>query len=243
MILTVTLNAALDVTYHVDELAPHSSHRVRTATERAGGKGINVARVLRLLGHEVLVSGLAGGSTGDAIRAGLAEGGLADALVPIGGSSRRTVTVVDSDATVFNERGPVVSAGEWHRFVASYRSEVDRADVVVLAGSLPPGVPADAYALLAALAGAAGVPVVLDADGDPLRLGLAGRPSVVKPNLAELAAAADETAITPAAMELRGRGAGAVVVSCGPAGLVAVTPAGRWRAGPPERVDGNPTRR
>lgn len=240
MILTVTLNTALDVTYRVDRLRPHHSHRIHGVAVRAGGKGVNVARVLHALGHEVLATGFAGGMTGAAVQADLAAAGVPEAMVGIDAESRRTVTVVDVDATVFNEPGPLIGPGEWQRFVDGYSALLPKVRAVVLSGSLPPGVDPDGYAVLADLARRQGVPVVLDADGDALRHGLSGRPAVVTPNAAELAGVVAGP-VPEAAHELRERGAQAVVVSCGPDGLVAVTEAGCWRAVPPERVAGNPT--
>ncbi|NYV78634.1 PfkB family carbohydrate kinase, partial [Streptomyces sp. UH6] len=97
MILTVTLNAALDITYRVRELRPRTSHRVTEVVERPGGKGINVARVLAALGHRVTVTGFAGGLTGRTVRELLARapGPLVDTLVPVAGATRRTVSVLD----------------------------------------------------------------------------------------------------------------------------------------------------
>jgi tagatose 6-phosphate kinase len=241
VILAVTLNAALDVTYDVDALVPHETHRVRGVRTRAGGKGVNVARVLRALGHEVVVSGLAGGATGAAIRADLAAAGLPDALVPIGGESRRTVTVVsaaDGDATLFNEPGPAVRDAEWAAFTDRFAGLAAGAAAVVLSGSLPPGVPPDAYAQLVAATDAL---TVVDADGPVLAAALVARPDLVKPNAAELAAVAGHADPHGGAAGLRARGAGAVVASLGADGLLAVTADGAWRARPPRRVAGNPT--
>lgn len=239
MILTVTLNAALDITYWVDELVVHGTNRTRGVHQRAGGKGVNVARVLHALGHDVVVTGLAGGGTGDDIRADLREAGLREELVGVAGESRRTVTIVDaSDSTVLNEPGPLVTAGEWRRFTERFGELAAGAAAVVLAGSLPRGVPDDAYALLG---GAATTPVLLDSAGPALLAGLAARPAVVKPNQDELAAVAPGRSVAAAVAELRSRGACAVVVSRGSDGLVAVTDEGRWRATPPEAVTGNPT--
>ena len=244
MIVTVTLNLALDVTYEVGEVTWHAANRVSAVAQRAGGKGVNVARVLHAIGHDVLVTGLVGGSTGEAVRSDLAAAGLADALVPIAGETRRTLAVVDGaqgDATGFWEAGPTVTATEWARLLEAYRGLLDDADAVVLSGSLPPGAPADAYAVLCGLAAEAGVPAFLDADGEALRLGLAGRPALVKPNRDELTRATHHSDPVEAAEALRAEGAEAVVVSLGAEGLLAVTAEGRWRAAPPSRVAGNPT--
>ncbi|MEV6400251.1 PfkB family carbohydrate kinase, partial [Streptomyces sp. NPDC051907] len=206
VILTVTLNTALDVTYVVDSLLPRASHRVGAVHERAGGKGVNVARVLHALGHPAVVTGFFGGATGDRVRKELRAAGLVDQLVPRAADSRRTLTVVsrdDGDATVFNESGGPVRSGEWQVFTRHYRRLLRDADAVVLCGSLPPGLPDDAYGQLIALAGAAGVPTVLDTSGPALRAALPAGPDVVKPNSAELAAATGQSDPAAAAAELR----------------------------------------
>lgn len=244
MILTVTLNAALDVTYVVDRLVPRSSHRVGTTYERAGGKGVNVARVLAALGHPAVATGLVGGPTGTALLGELREAGLHEEFTTIAGDSRRTVTVVsreDGDATVFNQPGPRVQPQEWAAFTTRYAGLLPNADVAVLSGSLPPGLPEDAYAQLVTRAAAAGVATVLDTSGPALLAALGARPDIVKPNAAELAAVTGGQDPVVGAARLRALGARAVVASSGAAGLYAVTAEGSWRARPPERLDGNPT--
>jgi tagatose 6-phosphate kinase len=222
VILAVALNPALDVTYFVERVEWHAGNRVREVRSRVGGKAVNVARVLRSLGLEVVVTGL-----GDA--------SLAEAFSPIAAAPRRTVTIVDAaagDATGFWEPGPAVSGEEWTAFESSFAALARECDAVVLAGSLPAGVPDDAYARLGALCSA---PVVLDADGDALRQGLSARPAIVKPNASELERAGGS------APALLAAGAESVVVSRGPEGLFALTPDGAWQACPPEPVSGNPT--
>ncbi|MFH8239575.1 1-phosphofructokinase family hexose kinase [Streptomyces sp. G6] len=245
MILTVTLNTALDITYRVPGLRPHASHRVSEVTERPGGKGLNVARVLAALGHEVTVTGFAGGTTGDTVRAGLTGvPGVADALVPVAGATRRTIAVVDErtgDTTQLNEPGPAVAPAEWNAFQEAYEELLAGATAVALCGSLPPGVPVGAYAGLVRAARAAGVPVLLDTSGEPLRRGVAARPDIIKPNADELAELTGSHEPLRATQAARRRGARSVVASLGAAGLFAETPEGRWRAAPPAHVRGNPT--
>ncbi|MEV0261522.1 1-phosphofructokinase family hexose kinase [Streptomyces sp. NPDC050617] len=281
MILTVTLNAALDITYRVPRLRRHASHRVTDVVERPGGKGLNVARVLAALGHDTVVTGFAGGITGEALRAHLRNGGngeietpgagadrpatdavngtngtngtgrpaaargtLTDALVPIAGTTRRTIGVVDAatgDTTQLNEAGPTITPAEWAAFTGTFATLLADASAVALCGSLPPGVPVGAYAGLVRQARAAGVPVLLDTSGEPLHRGIAARPDLVKPNAAELAELTGSTEPLRAAGDARRRGAGAVVASLGAEGMLAVTPEGAWRAAPPQRIAGNPT--
>ncbi len=241
MILTVTLNPALDVTYEVDRLVPHASHRVRRHRERAGGKGVNVARVLHQLGHPVTATGLLGGATGDAVRRDLDAAGVAHRFSELrSGETRRTVTVVDTDATVLNETGPEVAAEDWRRFLDEYDDLTGVAgpfDMVVCSGSLPPGVPTDAYGELLRRTSAS---CLVDATG-PALVAAAAAGALLKPNAVELADATDTDDPVAGAEALLERGAAAVVVSLGTDGLLAVTPEGRWRGPVPERLAGNPT--
>ncbi|MFF7164018.1 1-phosphofructokinase family hexose kinase [Streptomyces sp. NPDC008086] len=245
MILTVTLNTALDITYRVRSLRPHTSHRVSEVTERPGGKGLNVARVLAALGHEVAVTGFAGGATGRVVQERLtATPGVVDALVPVAGATRRTIAVVDErsgDTTQLNEPGPTVTPAEWSAFQEAYEGLLASASAVALCGSLPPGVPVGAYAGLVRAAKAAEVPVLLDTSGEALRRGVAARPDVIKPNADELAELTGSHEPLRATQDARRRGARAVVASLGTDGLLAVTAEGRWRATPPTRLHGNPT--
>jgi tagatose 6-phosphate kinase len=245
VILTVTLNTALDITYRVGALRPHTTHRVSAMTERPGGKGVNVARVLAALGHETTVTGFAGGATGRAVRERLAETpGVRDALLTVTGPTRRTIAVVDEltgDTTQLNEPGPQIAPAEWGTFLDHYEELLTGASAVALCGSLPPGVPVGAYAGLIKTARAAAVPVLLDTSGEPLRRGVAARPDLVKPNAGELAELTGSHEPIRATQDARRRGARAVVASLGAQGLLALTPEGRWHAVPPAREHGNPT--
>lgn len=259
VILTVTLNPAVDVTYQVDRLVPRSAARVASARQRAGGKGVNVARVAAACGADVCATGLAGGARGELIVAWLTRQGMRADFEPIAGESRQTLTIVETGRgsagrggaaghpTELREIGPVVTPGEWSRFRKRFGVLVAEAGVVVLSGSLPPGVPEDAYATLTEPARAAGTPVIVDTGGAALRLASAAGPDIVKPNEGELLAAAGPGGegtnrtgrLLTAAAALRELGAASVVVSLARSGSLAVTPAGRWRVSH-ERVHGNP---
>ncbi|CAL9474227.1 1-phosphofructokinase [Streptomyces sp. DH-12] len=245
MILTVTLNTALDITYRVPSLRTGASHRVSEVLERPGGKGVNVARVLAALGHEVTVTGFSGGPTGRVLRDRLTEvPRLTDALVPVSGATRRTVTLVDdrSGATTrLDEPGPDITHAEWSAFQEVYADLLASASAVALCGSLPPGVPVGAYAGLVRTARAARVPVLLDTGGEALRRGVAGRPDIIKPNADELAELTGFHEPLRATQDARRRGARAAVASLGAESLLAVTPEGRWSAALPTRLRGNPT--
>ncbi|MFE1908091.1 1-phosphofructokinase family hexose kinase [Streptomyces gardneri] len=244
MILTVTLNTALDLTYRVPALTPHATHRVTQVIERPGGKGLNVARVLAALGHETVATGFAGGATGAMLRDLLATTPVRDELVATAGPTRRTVAVVDTttgDTTQLNEPGPAITPAEWAGFRTRFTELLDGARAVALCGSLPPGIHVGAYAELIRLARAAAVPVLLDTSGEPLRRGIAARPDLVKPNADELAQLTGSREPHRATRDARRRGAHAVISSLGPEGLLAATPEGLWRAAPPAPVKGNPT--
>ena len=244
MILTVTLNAALDLTYEVDALVPHQAHRVSTVVEKAGGKGLNVARVLTRFGEKAVATGLLGGRNGSRV-AELLD--VPNMFETIAGETRRTVVVVDGDATGFWEPGPVVSAEEWASFVDRYTALLKVARVAVLSGSLPAGLPVDAYAVLVTAARTAGVRVILDTSGPALDAALRAGPDLVKPNAEELAEVAPDgdlstvDGVLAAAAALRAHGVGTVLASRGPEGLIALTPDGAFRAAPPHPVSGNPT--
>lgn len=245
MIVTVTLNLALDVTYEVDELVPDASHRVRAVHQRAGGKGVNVARVLHGQGRAVTCLGLVGGAAGATIAADLEAAGIDASLTHIARESRRTVSVVSAatgGSTLFNEPGPEVTQDEWRAFLDAYARSAAAARVVVLSGSLPPSVPEDAYGRLARLARDSGVRTIVDADGRALARSLEGSPDVVKPNAAELRAASGLDDADAAMRSMLGAGAGAVVATFGADGIRALTPEGAWSAGIREPVEGvNPT--
>jgi tagatose 6-phosphate kinase len=265
----VCLNPALDVTHHVAAVDWSGVNRPDEVHARPGGKGLNVACTLHALGTDVLVMGVAGGTTGQAVTAALAALAVPSAFTWVRGETRRTFTVVDGrtgDVALFSEPGPRIAADGYAEFRARYASVLSRCAAVVLSGSLPPGLPAGCYAELIALAAGAGVPVLLDAHGDALRLGAAAGPAIVKPNLAELEmfagrplsgpargvppalrssgtgpAVPDRQAVAAAAGELRAAGPQAVVVSLGPDGLLADTPDGGWQAVPPAVVAVNAT--
>ncbi len=244
MIVTVTPNIALDVTYNVDELTVHGSHRVSHFSERAGGKGINVSRVLGALGYPSTVLGFCGGINGATIQAELDAAGMTNDLVPIGGNNRRSITVVDEatgDATVFNEAGPTVTPAQWSALVARVDHALEQATVLVVSGSFPPGVDDDACVQLVQLANARGVPVIVDTVGRNLLAAVDAGVTVIKPNAAEIIETTGTKDVIEAARELNRRGAGAVVVSMGPDGMLAVTKDKVWQATPPKQVSGNPT--
>ncbi len=241
VILTVTLNAAVDTT-----LLLRGALRVgasQTATEvlrLPGGKGVNVARVLHTLGLPVRAMGLAGGPAAEVITGGLAAEGVESDFLFISGMSRTNIALVDASGegadprvTEINEMGPDVTEAEGERFLACLTDRLPGAMALVLCGSLPPGLPDDYYATLIGRAHAAGVPALLDTSGRALRPALAAGPLLIKPNEAEAAGIvgrplrADSALTTMSA--LRAMGAGAAALTLGAEGAVLGTAAGTWR--------------
>jgi tagatose 6-phosphate kinase len=243
MILTVTLNFAVDVTYHVDKLRPRAGNAVQSVGRRAGGKGVNVARTLHGPGRSVVATGFAGGPSGEEARAELKASGMRDALVEIADESRTTLVVVEEDGGVtgLTEPPPFVTGEEWEQFVARFRELLRDASGVVLAGSVPRGRPDDCYAELIRVASDASVPALLDTHGDYLVRGLPARPAIVKVNADELHGALGARDVVAGAQHMRELGASAAVVSAGADGLVCATSEGCWRAVPGEHLRGNAT--
>jgi tagatose 6-phosphate kinase len=220
VIVTVTLNPALGVRYDADRVALGAANRVSGVRYHAGGRGLTVARLLHTFGHEVVAAGLAGGSSGELIRAELARAGVATQFTRISAESRRVVRIADGAAgqvTTLEEPAPYITTEELGRLAGDYRAMLDGATAVVLCGSLPAGLPAETYGSLTSYAVEAGVPVILNADGSALRHGARRRPALVIPE-----AGASES-------ELIAAGAGAVVLLTG-GGVRAATADREWRA-------------
>jgi 1-phosphofructokinase family hexose kinase len=185
MIITVTLNAAIDKTLAVPNFRLGRRHRAVEQTAMAGGKGVNVARTLRALGQPVIATGVAGGPTGTRLVENLTEEGILNDFVRIRDESRTSTAVVDpttGEQTEINEHGPHVSDGELELFVDKLLYLAKGAAVCVLAGSLPRGVDASLYGRLIEEMKRLGVTTVLDSEGEPLRAATRRGPDVVSPN-------------------------------------------------------------
>ena len=185
MIITVTLNAAIDKTLAVPNFRLGRRHRAVEQTAMAGGKGVNVARALRALGQPVIATGVAGGPTGTRIVEHLTEEGILNDFVRIREESRTSTAVVDptsGEQTEINERGPQMSAGELELFVDKLLYLAKGAAVCVFAGSLPRGVDADLYGRLIEEMRRLGVTTVIDSEGEPLLMATRKAPDVVSPN-------------------------------------------------------------
>ena len=188
MILTVTLNAAIDRTVAVPNFRLGRRHRAVERRTVAGGKGVNVARALKLLGRPVIATGLAGGPTGNRILEQLTEESVLNDFTKIADESRTNLAVIDptsGEQTEINERGPSMTAEEIDRFVEKLLYLAEGAAFCVIAGSVPPGVELDVYGRLVRELQALDLPVLLDSDGEPMRAGLRAGAAVVAPNVGE----------------------------------------------------------
>jgi 1-phosphofructokinase family hexose kinase len=185
VIITVTLNAALDKTLEVPNFTPGRRHRTVDQTTMPGGKGVNIARAIKRLGQPVIATGFAGGATGNRILDALADEAILNAFVRVREESRTNTAVLDPTTgmhTEINERGPSVSLHELELFREKLLYLAKGASIVVFAGSLPRGMDTDAYARLIREVRKLGVTTVVDTEGDPLRLAVRAEPEVVSPN-------------------------------------------------------------
>jgi 1-phosphofructokinase family hexose kinase len=253
VIVTVTPNPALDVTYRVPALRSGEVHRVRDVLVRAGGKGVNVARVLQQLGEPCAAVGLGGGPDGSRLVAELRAAGLEVDFREELPDVRRTLVVhAQGDVTSFWESGrePLDPARAAQALLDAVQARLRTARAVTVSGSLPPRIDPGLPARIARLCAERRVPAVLDLDGEPLRGAVAAAGAVLMPNVDELELLAGERPQTPreaavlAAHLVRG-GSGSspagVVVTLGEQGAVAVTAAGSVAARPVEPVTGNTT--
>jgi 1-phosphofructokinase family hexose kinase len=188
MIITVTLNAAIDKSLSVPNFRLGRRHRTVEQRTMAGGKGVNIARTLKALGQPVIATGFAGGATGTHIVEQLTEESILNDFVRIREESRTNTSVLDpttGEQTEINERGPAVSASEVELFRDKLLYLARGAAIVVFAGSLPRGVEPDLYAGLIHDLARIDVTSVIDTDGEPLRQAVRAEPDVVSPNVLE----------------------------------------------------------
>jgi 1-phosphofructokinase/tagatose 6-phosphate kinase len=184
MIITVTLNAALDKTLEVPNFTPGRRHRTVEQTTMPGGKGVNIARAIKRLGQPVIATGFAGGATGTRIVEALTDESILNDFVRIRDESRTNTAVLDPTTglhTEINERGPAVSTPELELFRDKLLYLAKGASICVFAGSLPRGVEPDVYSRLIREVRKLDVITMIDTDGEPLRLAVRAEPAVVSP--------------------------------------------------------------
>jgi len=187
--LTVTLNPAVDHTLYLNKLETGRTKYYCRHYHSAGGKGLNVSRVLNILGVNTLATGFIGGHTGNFIKEYLGSEKIHNRFIAISEPSRSNLTLFDTKSqkeTRLLGAGPTISAKDIKRFISLYLILLKKAKMVVLSGRLPGELPNDFYAQMIQLAHKYKVPVFLDTSGKPLKLALKARPDFIKPNLDEL---------------------------------------------------------
>lgn len=241
MIYTITLNPALDHFLDVDEIRVNDANRVKAESLYAGGKGIDVSRAISHLGGDTIALGFIGGHNGQIMVDLLKREGVSCYFTPIAEETRRNVIVttrIRRSQTMLNARGPLVTGQEWRAFLR-HLTLLDLTDgYVVMSGSLPRGIPVDAYAQIIRMVRSRGGRAVLDSDGPAFKMGLKARPFAIKPNVKELGRligrpTKGEAALLRHASDLSPGSVEIVLVSRGRAGLLAVKGSERWRAVPP----------
>jgi len=243
LIVTLTINPAIDRIISVDRLAFEDRAYINSIRECAGGRGINASRVIQSFGGKTLAVLISGGDSGQRLQEHLDGCGYGVAVVTVQNAIRTNLTITDKHGLTvnLNEPGPALAKTEVARVEKAVRDSLDKAAWLMLCGSLPPGVPSSLYGKLIAMARQKKVKTLLDADGDALREGLAQRPTVVAPNQQEAERLLGRALLTrthylEAAAQIRQMGAEGVVLSLGSRGAVGAYADGLLEALPP-RVD------
>lgn len=189
MILTVTLNPSVDISYKLTDLNIDTTNRVSEVGKTAGGKGLNVTRVVNDLGKEVIATGFIGGKLGEQILDELALSDISSDFLRISGETRNCIAILhNSFQTEILESGPTINISENDQFLGHFKKLLSTSEVITFSGSLPNGVPENFYAELIRLANLSDKKTVLDSSGTSLKTALKSnyKPTVIKPNISEL---------------------------------------------------------
>ncbi|HVX66006.1 MAG TPA: PfkB family carbohydrate kinase, partial [Bryobacteraceae bacterium] len=233
MILTLTINPAIDQNVTADRLVFEDRAYIVATSESAGGRGINASCVIHSFGGETLAIAPSGGATGQKFKGMLCGCGFPVELVPMESAIRTNLTITDRQGLTIklNQPGPVLTPEELERIEDVVRRKLPGADWLMLCGSIPPGVPAGYYSKLIRLAKEYGVKTLLDTDGEALIQGVEAGPTVVAPNQQEAERLLDTALIThshavSAVQQIRRRGAESAIVSLGSRGAIGATSSG-----------------
>lgn len=189
MILSVTLNPSIDHTLFVKSLQTGDTNRIEKCETDAGGKGVNLSRIVAEMGGKTAATGFLGGPSGAMVLHVLQEQGVQDRFVKICAETRTNFNVESLDGgppTTLNARGPEVSPEDLQKLKDLVATEAKNAVWVAFGGSLPPGVPPETYQELTHIARSSGAKVLVDADGEPMRLAMEAAPDLIKPNQREV---------------------------------------------------------
>ena len=240
MIYTITLNPALDRTLWIKTTNPDDCNRIENEQLYAGGKGIDVSKVLTKFGVNNKALGFVGGFAGEELEGLLINEGIACDFVRISGRTRTNIIINDMGAgtqTLFNAKGPSITAYELMQIIHKIENLANPA-FVVISGSLPQGVNPEIYRKIIEIVKGKGAKAILDTDGEALLVGLRGLPNIIKPNIHELSRFTgrpldDLDSVVKAATEVRERGIETVLVSMGSRGMLMVSDRGRHLVQPP----------
>lgn len=229
MILTVTLNPAVDKTCHVNELILGQVNRLQSVSSIAGGKGVNVTKILRQFDYPVIAMGFLGGYSGRMIEEKLKSIGAECRFTHIAQETRVSTNILAENGYVTEilEPGPEISEEELEQFLNEYGKQVESADIVILSGSIPRGVPTDIYATLINIAKDKHSKVFLDTSGEALKAGIKAAPYLIKPNKKELEyligrRLSNTADIVKEAEKLLKTGIAKIIISMGSEGLLYV---------------------
>ena len=238
MILTVTLNAAIDKRYVVEDFKVGEVNRVIECVYTPGGKGLNVSKPASIAGAKVVATGFVGGHAGNYIESELKPFGIESAFYHMEQESRSCINIWDTvqkKQTEFLEPGFTVTEKDFEGFVERFSELVKEADVVAMSGSVPKGLDGKAYQRLVAIVKAAGKKVILDTSGKLLTAGIESKPTMIKPNIDEIRMLTgsycdDMDEIITAAEQIHANGVEVVAVSLGGDGAIVVSDEGVFRA-------------
>ena len=203
MILTITMNPSIDISYPLDQFKLDTVNRVKAVRKTAGGKGLNVTRILKQFDADVIASGLIGGFLGEEIKKDLDQNNIAHDFLPISGETRNCIAVLhEGQQTEILESGPIITKQEAEAFLEHFTKLAAQVDIISFSGSLPEGLPVDFYSQL--LQACPAKPVILDCSGASLAAVLKGtvKPKLIKPNTEELAQLLGQT-VSPDVEELK----------------------------------------
>lgn len=189
MILSVTMNPSVDISYPLDTLKLNTVNRSDQTKKTAGGKGLNVARVISLMGEQVIATGFLGGTIGLFIEEELAKNQIENAFYKIDQESRNCIAILhEGQQTEILEAGPILTKADAEQFLIKFSNLLNSADIVTISGSLPQGIDADIYQEMIRMGNSVDVVTILDCSGEALRFALESpeKPFLIKPNQEEL---------------------------------------------------------
>lgn len=236
MVITVTLNPAMDKTVSIDDFSLGKVNRIKSARYDIGGKGINVSKVLKNFNIQSKCTGFLGGIWADKFNTELESRGIDSSFIVIKENTRTNLKIVDYANRVYtdiNEAGPVISEKELTDFVDNFANLCREGDIAVFSGGVSPNVTKDIYKTLIKIAKGKGAFVILDADGELLKYGIEAKPDIIKPNEHEFEMLLDRELKTreqliEAAKEIQNRGIKEVLISLGEKGALYITENGSY---------------